>query len=319
MRRIVLWMLLGIGLGGCASAGPEQLEFGFDPSDYPHQSVAVTDYGEEDSGRRFWIFEPDAPRPQSAPLIVFNHGWMNKSPRKHRAWVEHLVRRGHIVVYPRFQEGVFGDPADYFPNTVYAITDAIRILETEPFRVKPDKQRFACVGYSIGGLLNMSQAAAARREGLPQPRAIFNVAPGNTWIFPMEDPADIPADVLMVNLYGDADVFVGSTDAVKFMEQTPQIPAERKWLVELQSDYHSFPPLVADHDAALGVYQRSGDPIGRTFPVNAQDFGVWRLFDALLEAAFNDQPFDIQPLLHLGNWSDGKPVKPLVLIDPDDL
>ncbi len=319
MRRVIYLLLIVVWLCGCTAAGPEQPEFGFDPSDYPHRSVAVTVYGEERSGRRFWIFEPDAPRPVSAPLIVFNHGWMNKTPRKHRAWIEHLVRRGNIVVYPRFQEGTFGDPAYYLPNTLYAIGEAVRILETESFRVKPDKRRVACVGYSIGGLLNMSQAATAKQAGLPQPRAVFNAAPGNTWIFPMEDPADIPADVLMVNVYGDADVFVGDTDAVKFMTETPQIPAERKWLVELPSDYHSFPPLIADHNALLGVHQRSGDPIGRTFPVNAHDYGLWRMCDALLEAAFENKPFDIRPLLDLGRWSDGKPVKPLILIDSTDL
>ena len=39
---------------------------------YVHTSVIKNRYGK--GGREYWIFEPDTPKPASAPLIVFLHG-----------------------------------------------------------------------------------------------------------------------------------------------------------------------------------------------------------------------------------------------------
>src|SRR5258707_14615802 len=40
--------------------------------------------------QEYWIFEPDAPKPRSAPLIVFLHGWGGMNPMYFGAGLDHL-------------------------------------------------------------------------------------------------------------------------------------------------------------------------------------------------------------------------------------
>jgi predicted esterase len=61
----------------------------------------------------------------------------------------------------------------------------------------------------------------------------------------------------------------------------------------------------------------TGTQFAETFnPPNAQDFALWRLFDALCEAAFSGR-ITVDALafsprsLGMGTWSDGTPVKPM--------
>ena len=46
---------------------------------------------------------PPSRRPKTAPVVVFNHGWLAVNPGAYGAWIEHLVRSGRIVIFPRYQ------------------------------------------------------------------------------------------------------------------------------------------------------------------------------------------------------------------------
>src|SRR5512137_414974 len=87
---------------------PAQPKSGPGGADYPHQAVISKFYGK--GGTAYWLFEPSSPAPTSAPLIVFNHGWILMEPRHYDAWIEHLVKRGNIVVLPRYQDSMFTSP-----------------------------------------------------------------------------------------------------------------------------------------------------------------------------------------------------------------
>jgi len=143
---------------------------------YVSASVTKNRYGTR--MQEYWIFEPDAPKPRSAPLIVFLHGW-GMNPLYYGAMADHLVRRGNIVVYPRYQADLLTLPRVFLPNTISAIKDAIARLQTEPGHVRPDLNRFAVVGHSVGGLLAANVAAVAKESGLPQVRAVMSVEPRN--------------------------------------------------------------------------------------------------------------------------------------------
>ena len=43
------------------------------------------------------------PTPEVAPVVVFNHGWFAVNPGVYGAWIEHMVRKGRIVIAPRYQ------------------------------------------------------------------------------------------------------------------------------------------------------------------------------------------------------------------------
>jgi len=69
---------------------------------YPHGGVQVTAGG---SGYDAWfVFEPTNPKPASAPLVILTHGYGEYSGYEmHRALIEHTVRKGNVVIYPRWQ------------------------------------------------------------------------------------------------------------------------------------------------------------------------------------------------------------------------
>ncbi|MBA3279917.1 MAG: alpha/beta fold hydrolase [Geodermatophilaceae bacterium] len=117
--------------------------------DYPHKSFSRREHG--DGGRSYWLFEPAEPTPRRAPVVVFHHGWLAWNPGVYGAWIDHLVRSGRVVIFPRYQVDWATRPADFLPNTVAAVRDAFDVLETAPGHVRPDRDRFALVGHSAGG------------------------------------------------------------------------------------------------------------------------------------------------------------------------
>ena len=99
--------------------GPGSLEYG-------HSEVIKTTYGEGAS--QYWIYEPSSPKPYSAPIIVFNHGWAATNPEVYQAWIFHIVRRGNIVIYPRYQENIFTPSDDFTPNAMDSVKSALKEL-----------------------------------------------------------------------------------------------------------------------------------------------------------------------------------------------
>src|SRR5262245_51466330 len=95
-----------------------------------HASVTRTRHGSGNS--EYWLYEPAAPAPASAPLVVFLHGWSGTNPAIYGAWIDHLVRRGSVVVFPRYQADLRTPPRDFAPNAIGAIKDALRLLQSEP-------------------------------------------------------------------------------------------------------------------------------------------------------------------------------------------
>ena len=70
--------------------------------------------------RSYWLFEPDQPKPERAPVVVFLHGWFAVNPGFYGAWINHLVRHGRIVIFPRYQNDVGTLPQDFLPNALAA-------------------------------------------------------------------------------------------------------------------------------------------------------------------------------------------------------
>ena len=63
-------------------------------------------------------------------MVVFNHGWFAVNPGVYGAWIEHLVRSGRIVISPRYQRDWSTPPADFLPNALAAVRDALDVLAT---------------------------------------------------------------------------------------------------------------------------------------------------------------------------------------------
>lgn len=285
-------------------------------SDYKFGAVTSNSFGADEG--QCTIFEPAKPTPHSAPVIVFLHGWQALSPAAYGRWINHIVRKGNIVIHPAYQRPI--TPGEQFtPNAIKATKDALAVLET-PGHVKPDLTRFAIVGHSAGGTIAMNIAALAAAEDLPKPRVVMAVEPGR-WLtekapgpklgIPLADLSLIPADTFVMVLVGDADKRVGDGTAKEIFGQLEQIPAANKCLVTVQSDDYGAPPLVADHLFPATRTDGSVNPLAF--------YSCWRLFDTLTDLAFGQRRVvvlaKIPRLTFMGAWSDGRPMREMVVVD----
>ena len=79
------------------------------------------------------------------------------NPASYGAWFRHLARRGNVIIYPKYQIQIpLTLPREITANARGVIQDALARLSTEPNRVRPDTNRFAIVGHSVGGILTIS-------------------------------------------------------------------------------------------------------------------------------------------------------------------
>src|SRR4051794_24279052 len=169
------------GPGGAELAYDGLLAQHFGPD--PSSGQAATGY---------WLFEPTRPRssgtptaPGSLPLILFFHGFGGTDPEVSHAWIDHLVRRGAILIYPDYQEAdlPFDGPrlAAVEQTAHTTIPAAITAALTElagPGHAQPDLQRIAAVGHSIGAVLAAHYAGTAAENRIPGPNALFLAVAG---------------------------------------------------------------------------------------------------------------------------------------------
>ncbi len=302
---------------------PTQPEHGPGGRDYPHAQVRkLGPFGTE--GKAFWMYEPAGPAPATAPVIVFLHGYSGVDAKMYGGWIDHLARRGNIVIFPVYQATLLG-ASEYTGNTLAAVKEAFRILCQEPGHVRLDKgNNFAIVGHSLGAPLGANLAAMAVEEGLPKPKAFMACHAGevNSVVKALpallHSPDKIP-DLLMLVVVGSDDRFIGDAIGREIFFLSTGVRPKNKNLVLIRSDKHGKPALQASHFAPLSLNNdyangarmtiglrgdelpgslRSGLTSGRmrdpsTLPpgfgrTDALDFyGYWKWFDALTDAAFH--------------------------------
>lgn len=302
---------------------------GDDPA-YPHKSVAKTEIGTGPTS--YFLFEPADPTPKRAPVVVFHHGWLAMNPGVYGAWIEHLVRRGHIVIYPRYMEVETPVP-EYLPNALAGIVDALGVLEMSPAHVKPDRARFALVGHSTGGVLSVQAAALAKSRGLPEPKAVVAVTPGEVLRTRGPDLAEFPERTLLAVVAAEHDVVTGDGDARRIYREVTAVPPARKKFVLFRTDLRGKPRLWADHLAPTAAHADfdTGDGPFRLIQmgggtVNAIDReGFWKVADVTLDAGFSGRTLDDvlargASFRRLGYWSDGRAViPPIITNDPSSV
>ncbi|MBN1860736.1 MAG: alpha/beta hydrolase fold domain-containing protein [Candidatus Thermoplasmatota archaeon] len=289
---------------------PQQPSDGPGGSNYSHANVRQSRYGF--GVRQFWIFEPADPTPTSAPLIVFNHGWSAFFPLFYKAWIVHLVRRGNIVVYPRYQLTLLIGTRHATQNAIFAVKRAITILE-DGTHVAPDLEKFGIVGHSLGGGITAEMAALAQDEGLPTPKAVMPVQPFIRLDTMVKNFSRIPSTTLLLVIVGENDTVVGNDSGKVIFSTSIQVPFDQKDFIIQRTDRYGDPPLIADHVAPVCI------PGGSW--VDAMDYySTWKLFDALTDYAFygTNQEYclgDTPEQRFMGLWSDGTPVRELTVTD----
>jgi hypothetical protein len=157
---------------------------------------------------RFWVFaRPGAPK---RAFVVFLHGHgppIEMTPTNHRPWLDHLVSRGDVVVYPQYESSPGGTGAT--DHVVRSVGRAWRLRRPSPCTP------LVVIGYSRGGGLAPKYAASAPRGG-PAPDGVVSVFPGSS----EEGPVDLrrlPPNIRIWVLVGDADEVVGSVGAIALL------------------------------------------------------------------------------------------------------
>ncbi len=313
---------------------PSRPERGPGSGAYPHGKTIQEQVGEDAKG--YWLFTPGSPVPEKAPVILFLHGGRGLNPYDYGGWIDHIVRRGNILIYPIFEppskwENMRDTNDAKIERALGATRDAIeRLKKSGP--VKPDLDRFAVLGHSFGGGLTPQIAARAEAAGLPAPKAIMPVEPG--WFGKEEMPlailAQVPESTLVLIIEGDRDQFQDTRQGRDIYRALKKVPPQRKKFVVFQTDEHGETPLIADHAAPLSPDPRIGTALteknerrrdlvvkltgmrhGESDPLDW--FGYWRLFDSLCETAWAggtiDQVVGSRAELEMGSWSDGTAVR----------
>lgn len=329
LRTITLLLVLGMSVGRAAPTPPVQPASGPGGADYAHARVGSHTTGA--GGEDVTIFWPEQPAPAGPrPVIIFTHGWGAVKPEHYLAWIHHLVLRGAVVLYPRYQADLRTKPDTFTVNAVAGVRRGLDWLARNPDRPQPDLARVATVGHSAGGVLAANLAVELPRAGLPAPKAVMSVEPGITQgqrgaLVPLADLSKLDPATLLLTLSGEDDGLVGDHDARRiYLESTPVPAAQKDWL-QLRSDDHGLPALEATHRAPaapLPGYEppQRREPKGflkkriarkakerlaergldlddatQEAPVtNALDwYGTWKLCDALCDAAFHGRNRDL--------------------------
>lgn len=315
---------------------PDQPAHGPGGADVAFDGLLAQHFGPQPDGLAdptgYWLFEPTRPRAQAAPgplpLVLFLHAFDVPSPEWYHVWIDHIVRRGAIVIYPDFQtSGLPFDPAVFVsvdhtaPQFVQAAVRAALAELASGTHARPDLTRMVVVGHSIGTLQAADYAATAAAQGLPVPSALLLTMPGCVQECDVALAAAIPATTRVLVVVGDRDNLAGEDTARRIWANLGHVASDRKDYVRMVSDAHGDPPLVAEHFQPVTTAIRFfGIPGGA---LDALDwYGTWKWLDALMTCSFADQ--DCETALggtpqqrFMGTWSDGVPVAtPIVTDDP---
>jgi hypothetical protein len=223
----LLALTLLLALAGCGGNESE-----------PSKATSEGPIGKGASG--VWLYQP-AGKPKD--VVVYFHGQggpKEATPANHLPWIKHLVKRGSIVVYPRYEIAYEADPMQFIVNGVRAATKRVDVADLPVL----------AIGYSRGGAIAVEYGAVAGEESLPVPDWIMSVFPapyGNQK--QIIDLSALRHFTELLILVGDQDQIVGSAGAAYLGQrlQAGGFPGENIQVDQVQS-HGGF---TADHFAPM--------------------------------------------------------------------
>jgi pimeloyl-ACP methyl ester carboxylesterase len=300
-------------------------------ANYTHESVAFFDAAARADG--YWLFEPADPKPDSAEVVVFLHGYGAYNPMCYGKWIKHLVGKGNIVIYPRYQKNVLWPRANVFPsNAAKGIRDALSALE-QTGRVKPRLEKVTYIGHSYGAVIATNIGAHWEQYAIPKPAAMLLATPGSGPLkgARLKNYAGLPADLNLVIVVGEDDYVVGNEFGVLVFQTAVNTPNRNLVLQRRSTDGHKWilathsEPYCYDLDFDNGVRNYTAQRVLRTSRLNEVDFYCfWKFSDALqdytLQGIHKEHILGNTPQQRfLGFFPNGAPVRPLDIIVPEQL
>jgi acetyl esterase/lipase len=249
---LALALMLGCGPAALAAGPPTQPKSGPGGSDYAVSDIVKKAYGQ--GSEQVFVFRPAGPAAGPRPVVVFLHGFGAVSPKYYGAWIGHLVRKGMIVVYPRYHEASGKTRlAAMTLEAAKGVRQALQALAADP-EANPDLGRVAHVGHAMGAVIAVNLAALAEAEGLPKPRLVLGAMPARLpsatapRAVPLVDLATLDPKTLIVMITGERDNVAAEAGARAILRaSSASVPPERRLLARLPSDNHGQPALLAGH------------------------------------------------------------------------
>lgn len=318
--RISLAILLGvIGIGACTlpkeTGKPNQATSGPGGSNYFHSGVSKIEY--QSNGVKNYIFQPSPMSEKALPVIAFQHAY-NLYPgnqlRRHTGLINHLVRKGYIVIYDEFQPKLNTDSKTFEGNAATIIKDGFNYILDHPntcAQLAMDaegRHQFGLIGYSVGGATSINLAANYRVNGIPKPKFLYtmvaNNGGGNTT--PMRDAGTIDRDtkVVIIDVEEDSEnTFITSSNC---WNQISHIPAANKQWISVYSDKN---PLTNAEKLKADHYSPASDA-----PDALDFYGFYKWATALANYSFYGRDYaywwgNSQQATFMGSWKNGAEVK----------
>lgn len=308
-----------------------------------HGAVLVLAQGE--GAGRVYVFLPQQPAISGyVPVVFFHHGWQGMNPKNFGALIDHLAREGQVVIYPVYQQSAQTSPQTIVANAAAADRAALALLSGR--FIWPDPSRILYVGYSMGAAISLDLAIDPARYGLPAPRALALMAPGDAPAVAtgaagrpiIGNLSRLRRTLPVAILTGEEDTQIGLPTARAVFARLCHILPDRRVLLVLPGDSHDGVTVHAGHGSPGAPDPRYDFPLtdenfplrlpGQpNFPVsvslNQLDYyGYWKVIDALADSL----PTHTLPQvlfghndpaqLYLGTWPDGTAYEPMHAENP---
>lgn len=320
---LVLCALALLGAGPVAASDPPsppaQPASGPGGAAAKWESIRQVLHDDPDDNLDYWTMEPRGwtsrtkDRPDRLPTTFFLHGYGAMDPVAYRTWIDHIVKRGNIVVYPRYQANLYVPPPTYTDNAMTALERAVRWLRRNAEIPPRLGDGVNLIGHSYGGAVATNVAGRAVAAGLPKPASLLLVNPfvENAGYRPPVDAMDadltgIPPGTEFDCIVADIDAPAGRLGCDEAWSRTRHLKPGKRNYIWMFGDDHGEPPLAISH---------RGPSIAT--PTDAFDwFGFWKLGDALTSCSLDGRNCEYalgntREQRWMGAWSDGVAVRKL--------
>jgi dienelactone hydrolase len=250
-------------LPALAATPPEQPKSGPGGADYKIDQVTKRAVGRASAPT--FVFHAAGAAEKPRPVVVFFHSWGAANPQLYGGWIDHLARKGYLVLYPRFQDVNRTRPADATALAASHVKEALEALAGDA-AAKPDPARIAYVGHLAGAIIALNLAAGSQEDGLPVPKLVYALMPGGIASnpkargIPLEDLSEIDASTMLITMSGDREHIASDRAGRRILKESANVPATRKLFMRASSDAHGYPTTAAtlaspgslktDYDAA---------------------------------------------------------------------
>lgn len=196
---------------------------------------------------RYWVLYETGRQSYRRQVAVFLHGFGTNNPACYGGWIKHLIAEGCIVIYPKFQNGVFLPRTRVFQKRArVSILKGLRQVE-EQFGFKSEGVVFYT--HSLGGII---AANLANDPGFVRQVPVLGMLLGlpGVKVLPLgrlKSYANVPEGVKTLVITAKEDYLTGQSYARKLYAQIRHLPETNKLWLEYHSTRLHGKRLVAGH------------------------------------------------------------------------